>query len=41
MKRKEQSRIIAGGYLRLSDDDAQDGTSVSIETQSKIVKDYC
>ena len=41
MKKKEQSRIIAGGYLRLSDDDAQDGTSVSIETQSKIVKDYC
>lgn len=41
MKRKEQSKIIAGGYLRLSDDDAQDGTSVSIETQSKIVKDYC
>lgn len=41
MKSKAQSKIIAGGYLRLSDDDAQDGTSVSIETQSKIVKDYC
>ena len=41
MKKKEQSTIIVGGYLRLSDDDAQDGTSVSIETQSKIVKDYC
>ena len=36
----EQSRVIAGLYGRLSDDDDQDGTSVSIETQVKILTDY-
>lgn len=37
----EQSRIIAACYERLSDDDDNDGTSVSIETQRKIIGDYC
>ena len=41
MKYKEQSRLIAGLYTRLSDDDEKDGTSVSIETQEKILTDYC
>jgi len=38
---EQSSRIIAGCYCRLSDDDDRDGTSVSIETQSKILGDYC
>ncbi len=38
---KEQSRMTAGCYCRLSDDDEQDGMSVSIETQMKILGDYC
>lgn len=37
----EQRRTIAACYCRLSDDDAQDGMSVSIETQTKILSDYC
>ena len=37
----EQRRTIAACYCRLSDDDAQDGTSVSIETQTKILNDFC
>lgn len=37
----EQRRNIAACYCRLSDDDAQDGTSVSIETQTKILNDFC
>lgn len=37
----EQSRYIAGGYCRLSRDDEHDGTSVSIETQRKVLEDYC
>lgn len=41
MKYKEQSRLIAALYCRLSDDDEKDGTSVSIETQEKILTDYC
>lgn len=41
MKDIEQRRIIAACYCRLSDDDVQDGTSVSIETQTKILGDYC
>lgn len=41
MKKTEQSRTIAAIYKRLSDDDDQDGTSVSIETQGKILTDYC
>ena len=41
MKSKEQRRTIAACYCRLSDDDDQDGTSVSIETQTKILGDYC
>lgn len=40
-KYKEQSRLIAAGYCRLSDDDEKDGTSVSIETQEKILTDFC
>lgn len=36
-----QSKYIAACYCRLSKDDAQDGTSVSIETQQKILTDYC
>ena len=41
MKTIEQRRPIAACYCRLSDDDDQDGTSVSIETQTKILGDYC
>jgi len=41
MKYKEQSRLIAALYCRLSDDDEKDGTSVSIETQEKILTDFC
>lgn len=48
MNKKEQSKMIAGCYCRLSDDDiAQSGTSmscgmsISIETQMKILGDYC
>ena len=37
----EQRRTIAACYCRLSDDDAQDGTSISIETQTKILGDFC
>ena len=37
----EQRKTIAACYCRLSDDDAQDGTSVSIETQTKILGDCC
>ena len=38
---EQSSRIIAGCYCRLSDDDDRDGTSVSIETQMRILSDYC
>ena len=41
MKSKEQRKPIAACYCRLSDDDDQDGSSVSIETQTKILGDYC
>ena len=41
MNKREQSKTIAGCYCRLSDDDDQDGMSVSIETQMKILGDYC
>ena len=41
MKRKEQIRFVAALYLRLSDDDDNDGTSISIETQKKILIEYC
>ncbi len=41
MKTIEQRRLTAACYCRLSDDDDQDGTSVSIETQKKILSDYC
>lgn len=37
----EQSKYIAGGYCRLSRDDENYGTSVSIETQRKVLEDYC
>ena len=33
----QSKKIIAACYCRLSDDDEQDGTSVSIETQKKIL----
>lgn len=36
-----QSRYIAGCYCRLSRDDEHDGMSVSIETQRKVLEDYC
>lgn len=42
MYQKEQrKKYIAALYCRLSVDDMQDGTSVSIETQGKILEDYC
>ena len=41
MKKKEQNRLIAALYCRLSDDDEKDGTSVSIETQEKFLTDFC
>jgi len=41
MNYKEHNREIAAIYDRLSDDDEQDGTSVSIETQRKINADFC
>ena len=41
MKSIEQRKPIAACYCRLSDDDDQDGTSISIETQTKILGDYC
>ena len=41
MKSIEQRKTIAACYCRLSDDDDQDGTSISIETQTKILGDYC
>ena len=37
----EQKLYRAACYCRLSDDDANDGTSVSIETQITIHKQYC
>lgn len=37
----EQSIYRAACYCRLSRDDEQDGTSVSIETQVKVLEDYC
>ncbi len=41
MKKYEQSIEYTGIYVRLSDDDDNDGTSVSIDTQIKILTDYC
>lgn len=32
---------VAACYCRLSQDDENDGTSVSIETQCKVLEDYC
>ncbi len=37
----EQSKYTAACYCRLSKDDEQDGTSVSIETQKRVLEDYC
>jgi len=37
----EHSKYTAACYCRLSRDYVQDGTSVSIETQKKILEDYC
>lgn len=36
-----QKKYIAALYARLSSEDLQEGTSVSIETQKKILEDYC
>ncbi len=36
-----RTQYTAGCYCRLSDDDDQDSTSVSIETQRKILGDFC
>ena len=41
MINNEHSKYTAACYCRLSRDDVQDGTSVSIETQKKILDDYC
>ena len=41
MKVGQRKDYIAACYARLSVDDMQDGTSVSIETQKKILEDYC
>ncbi|MBR5681619.1 MAG: recombinase family protein [Clostridia bacterium] len=38
---QSKTRTIAACYCRLSDDDAADGTSVSIATQTKLLGDYC
>lgn len=37
----ECSKYTAACYCRLSRDDENDGTSVSIETQKKVLEDYC
>lgn len=37
----EQRILKAACYCRLSDDDLNDGTSISIETQITIAKQYC
>lgn len=34
----EQSKYTAACYCRLSRDDEQDGTSISIETQKKVLE---
>lgn len=41
MSYTEQGKYIAACYCRLSRDDENDGTSVSIETQKKVLEDYC
>ena len=41
IRSETKEEIIAGCYCRLSDDDDRDGTSVSIETQMRILSDYC
>lgn len=38
---EQTKNYIAACYARLSVDDMQDGTSVSIDTQVKILEDYC
>lgn len=37
----QNKNYVAACYARLSVDDMQDGTSVSIDTQKKILEDYC
>ena len=37
----EYNKYTAACYCRLSRDDENDGTSVSIETQKKVLEDYC
>jgi site-specific DNA recombinase len=41
MINNEHSKYTAACYCRLSRDDEQDGASVSIETQKKVLEDYC
>lgn len=36
-----KNAYTAACYCRLSRDDENDGTSVSIETQRKVLEDYC
>ena len=38
---KRDNAYTAACYCRLSRDDENDGTSVSIETQKKVLEDYC
>ena len=38
---KRDNAYSAACYCRLSRDDENDGTSVSIETQRKVLEDYC
>ena len=41
IERQQGTSILAACYCRLSKDDEQDGSSISIETQSNILSDYC
>ena len=41
IERQRGTSILTACYCRLSKDDEQDGSSVSIETQSNILSDYC
>ena len=41
MSYTEYNKYTAACYCRLSRDDENDGTSVSIETQKKVLEDYC
>lgn len=41
MNLDKHRKYVAACYCRLSQDDAKDGTSVSIETQRKVLDDFC